>query len=177
MEKLKIEYVPITELRTYPNNAKIHTEEQIEQIKASIQEFGFNDPVAVWNGELVEGHGRLIAAQELGFEELPVIRLDGLTDEQRRAYALVHNKLTMNTGFSFELLEMELESIDMDMEVFGFDVDTSEYIDNFFDETEGDGEAKAKDTVTIIIKVKIEEQEKLENLLDENGYEFSVVQK
>lgn len=121
MEKLKIEYVPITELRTYPNNAKIHTEEQVEQIKASIQEFGFNDPVAVWNGELVEGHGRLIAAQELGFEELPVIRLDGLTDEQRRAYALVHNKLTMNTGFSFELLEMELESIDMDMEVFGFE--------------------------------------------------------
>lgn len=121
MEKLKIEYVPITELRTYPNNAKIHTEEQIEQIKASIQEFGFNDPVAVWNGELVEGHGRLIAAQELGFEELPVIRLDGLTDEQRRAYALVHNKLTMNTGFSFELLEMELETIDMDMEVFGFE--------------------------------------------------------
>lgn len=121
MEKLKIEYVPITELRTYPNNAKIHTEEQIEQIKASIQEFGFNDPVAVWNGELVEGHGRLIAAQELGFEELPVIRLDGLTDEQRRAYALVHNKLTMNTGFSYELLEMELETIDMDMKVFGFE--------------------------------------------------------
>lgn len=177
MERLQIEYVPITELRTYPNNAKIHTEEQIEQIKASIKEFGFNDPVAVWNGELVEGHGRLIAAQELGFEELPVIRLDGLTDEQRRAYALVHNKLTMNTGFSFELLDMELESIDMDMEVFGFDVDTSEYIDNFFDEDEDDGQPKARDTVTVIIKVKIEEQEKLENLLDENGYEFSVVQK
>lgn len=124
MSKLEIEYIPISEIKTYPNNAKIHTAEQIEQIKKSIQEFGFNDPIGIWHGECVEGHGRLIAALELGIEELPIIRLDNLTDEQRRAYTLVHNKLTMNTDFDFSLLEMELEAIaNIDMVDYGFELD------------------------------------------------------
>jgi hypothetical protein len=121
MRKLKVEYVPTDRLKTYANNAKIHTAEQIEQIKRSIQEFGFNDPIAVWkDNEIIEGHGRLIAALELGIEDLPIIRLDNLTDEQRKAYTLVHNKLTMNTNFDVELLDLELDSIDIDMEQFGF---------------------------------------------------------
>ena len=100
MEKLTIEYLPIGDLKAYERNAKLHPAEQIQQIKTSIQEFGFNDPVAVWNdNEIIEGHGRLIAAKELGYTEIPVIRLDSLTDEQRKAYMLVHNKLTMDTGF------------------------------------------------------------------------------
>lgn len=118
---LQIERMSLDEIKTYPNNAKIHTAEQIEQIKESIRSFGFNDPIAIWHNEIVEGHGRFIAAQELGFKEIDVIRLDELSDEQRRAYMLVHNKLTMNTGFDMELLEFELENIDMDMEQFGFD--------------------------------------------------------
>ena len=124
MSKLKVEYVPTESIKTYVNNAKIHTAEQIEQIKKSIQEFGFNDPIAVWkDNEIIEGHGRLIAALELGIEELPIIRLDNLTDEQRRAYTLVHNKLTMNTDFDFSLLEMELEAItNIDMGDFGFEL-------------------------------------------------------
>lgn len=61
---------------------------------------GFDDPIAIWkNGEIIEGHGRLIAAQQLEMKTVPIIRLDDLTDEQRRAYALIHNKLTMNSGF------------------------------------------------------------------------------
>ena len=124
MSKLKVEYVPTESIKTYVNNAKIHTAEQIEQIKKSIQEFGFNDPIAVWKeNEIIEGHGRLIAALELGIEDLPIIRLDNLTDEQRRAYTLVHNKLTMNTDFDFSLLEMELEAItNIDMGDFGFEL-------------------------------------------------------
>lgn len=118
---LKIEYLPIDEIKPYAGNAKLHPAEQIEQIKKSIQEFGFNDPIAVCNGEIVEGHGRYIAAQELGIDRLPIIRLDHLSDEQRRAYALVHNKLTMNSDFDFDLLQLELESLDLDMEDFGFD--------------------------------------------------------
>lgn len=123
MEKLKIEYLPITELKPYDNNAKIHTPEQIEQIKTSIEMFGFNDPIGIWGGanEIVEGHGRLMAAKDLGFDEVPVIRLDELTDEERRAYMLAHNQLTMNTGFDFELLEIELENLEIDMEQFGFE--------------------------------------------------------
>lgn len=122
MNELSIEYVPIEIVKTYPNNAKLHTAEQIEQIKKSIEEFGMNDPIAVWkNNEIIEGHGRLIACTELGIDKVPVIRLDELTDEQRRAYMLVHNKLTMNTDFNFDILEEELENISINMSNFGFD--------------------------------------------------------
>ena len=124
-KNLKIEYVPIGDLKAYERNAKLHPQEQIQQIKNSILEFGFNDPIAVWkDNEVIEGHGRLMAAQELGYEEIPIIRLDGLSEEQRKAYMLVHNKLTMNSGFDLELLSLELDSIiDIDMSDFGFDLD------------------------------------------------------
>ena len=122
--KLKIEYLPISEIKTYPNNAKIHTAEQINGIKRSIQDFGFNDPIAIWgNGEVIEGHGRIIAATELGMDKVPVIRLDELTDQQRKAYMLVHNKLTMDTDFNMDILQIELSSLDsMQMEDFGFTI-------------------------------------------------------
>ena len=97
MANLKIEYVTLSEIKPYSGNAKTHPREQIEQIKKSINEVGFNDPIGVWHGEIVEGHGRYMAAQELGLDTVPIIRLDSLTDEQRRAYALIHNKLTMNS--------------------------------------------------------------------------------
>ena len=128
--KLQVEYVPIGELKAYENNAKIHTEGQIEQIKRSIEEFGMNDPIGVWkNNEIIEGHGRLIACKELGISEVPIIRLDELTDGQRRAYALAHNKLTMNTDFDLDILDIEIEELgeiahEIDMSDFGFDVDS-----------------------------------------------------
>lgn len=124
--ELKIEYVPIEDIKPYAGNAKTHPAEQIEQIKKSIEQFGFNDPIAIWHDEVVEGHGRLIAATEMGIDVVPIIRLDGLTDEQRRAYALVHNKLTMNSGFNFDLLQIELENISFDMSEFDFDIDEDE---------------------------------------------------
>ena len=139
--KLKIEYIPIGELTPYSGNAKTHPAEQIEQIKRSIEEFGFNDPIAVWGSDntIVEGHGRLIAGMELGIEKVPIIRLDELTDEQRRAYTLAHNKLTMNSNFDFNLLQMELQEIsEINMEEFGFN-SVDDYIDNFFDEEQSTG--------------------------------------
>lgn len=119
--KLKIEYVDIDTIKPYKNNAKKHPREQIEQIKKSIQEFGNNDPIAVWNNEIVEGHGRYLALQELGGGAIPIIRLDELTDEQRKAYTLVHNKLTMNSDFDFNILDSEIAETDIDMSEFGFD--------------------------------------------------------
>lgn len=121
--KLKVEYLPIENIKPYENNAKIHTTEQIEQIKKSINAFGMNDPIGIWSKDniIVEGHGRLIACKELGFNEVPVIRLDELTDEQRRAYTLIHNQTTMNTGFDLEILNEELANIELDMFSFGFD--------------------------------------------------------
>ena len=124
MKKLKIEYVSIGDLKPYERNAKLHPKEQVEQIKNSIKEFGFNDPVAVWkDSEIIEGHGRLLAAQELELTEITIIRLDSLTAQQRKAYMLAHNKLTMNSDFDMNILAEEIENIlDFDMSNFGFDV-------------------------------------------------------
>lgn len=122
--QLKIEYLDKESLKPYANNAKVHTAEQVEQIKNSIREFGFNDPIAVWHdNEIVEGHGRLLAAMEMDdIKTVPVIRLDDLTDEQRRAYMLAHNKLTMNTDFDLDLLSMEVAELSggLDLTDFGF---------------------------------------------------------
>lgn len=120
---MKIEYVPISEIAPYARNAKKHPNRQIEQIAESIREFGFNDPIAIWkDGTIIEGHGRLEAAKMLNMDKIPIIRLDELTDDQRRAYGLVHNKLTMNSGFDIDLLTVELEDLpEIDMEQFGFE--------------------------------------------------------
>ena len=120
---LQVEYVSINDIFPYENNAKIHTDEQIDEIANSIKEFGMIDPIGVWkNNEIVEGHGRLLACKKLGIKEVPIIRLDELTDEQRKAYALAHNKLTMNTDFDFSILNEELASLeDIDMSLFGFE--------------------------------------------------------
>lgn len=128
MPELTVEEMPTDELTPYARNAKIHTSEQVDQIAKSIEEFGFNDPIGVWDNpdgglEIVEGHGRVLAAKKLGLGHVPVIRLDHLSDEQRRAYALAHNKLTINTGWDFAALDAELGAItSLDMEGFGFDL-------------------------------------------------------
>lgn len=125
--KLELEYMATEDLTPYENNAKIHTPEQIEQICASIRDFGMNDPIGIVGKDniIVEGHGRLLACQKLGIKEVPVIRLDHLNEEQRKAYTLAHNKLTMNTGFDMDKLNAELqELVDMDMADYGFvDID------------------------------------------------------
>ena len=118
--------IPITELTPDPNNAKDHPAWQVEQIKRSIEQFGNLDPIGVWgdNNLIVEGHGRFLALQELGYTEAECIRLDWLSDEERRAYALVHNQTTMNSGFDALLLDQALQSItEIDMSLFGFDED------------------------------------------------------
>lgn len=109
---MEIVKVKISELKEYKNNAKLHPREQIEQIKNSIKEFGFNDPIAIdQNNTIIEGHGRLYAVKELGYEEIECIRLSHLTEEQQKAYILAHNQLPLNTGFDKEKLEFELSQI------------------------------------------------------------------
>ena len=128
MEKLKIEYVDINSIKPYENNAKLHPKEQIEQIKKSIEQFGMNDPIGIWQDEIVEGHGRLIALKELKYKEVPIIRLDHLTDEERKAYILAHNKLTMNSDFDLDILNEELKGFEtIDMSEFGFNLDFDDF--------------------------------------------------
>jgi len=134
---MKITNMPIDSIIPYAHNAKEHPEWQIDQIVKSIQEFGFNDPIAVDEaGIIIEGHGRYFAAIKLGMDEIPVIILSHMTDEQKKAYILAHNKLTMNTGFDTEILNLELSSIvNINMEDFGFDVITDS-IDDIIDKPE-----------------------------------------
>lgn len=148
--ELTVEEVPTESLIPYARNAKIHTNEQIDQICESIGEFGFNDPVAVWDGpdgpEIIEGHGRVMAAKKLGLDVVPVVRLDHLSDEQRRAYGIVHNKLTMNTGWDFAKLDEEVESLaNIDMGAFGFDsmqIDWDDGVDELTEESYDEPEKK-----------------------------------
>lgn len=128
MPELEVVQVPTDDLLEYQNNAKLHPSEQIDQIASSIEEFGFNSPILAWHNddgepEIVAGHGRLMAARKLGLEELPVVFLDHMSEEQRRAYVLVDNQLTMNSGFDMSILQGELEAItDIDMARYDFDV-------------------------------------------------------
>lgn len=137
---MKIELLAIDKIKKYENNAKLHPREQIEQIKKSIQEFGNNDPIAIdENNVIIEGHGRYLALSELGYTDIEVIRLSHLTDEQKRAYILAHNKLTMNSGFDMDILELELEDItNIDMEDFGFDFEEIEVMGEDIEEVEQD---------------------------------------
>lgn len=126
---LKIEYLKINDLKPYEKNARKHQQADVETIKNSIIEFGMCDPIGIWgkNNTIVEGHGRLIALKQLGYEEVPVIRLDHLTDEQRRAYGLAHNKTAEMSDWDFDLLGEELDDIfDIDMSEFGFDTEKVE---------------------------------------------------
>lgn len=117
---LQIIEMKVADLVPYAMNAKQHPAEQVAQIAASIEEFGMNDPVAVWHDAdgvpiIVEGHGRVLALQKLKRKTCPVICLDDLSDAQRRAYTLVHNQLTLNSGFDIDMLNSELAQIKTDL--------------------------------------------------------------
>lgn len=129
---MQIEKMRIEDVKPYENNAKLHPQEQIEQIKQSILEFGNNDPIAIdKNNVIIEGHGRYLALQQLGYKEIEVIKLGHLTEEQRKAYTLIHNKLTMNSGFDLDILEQELAQIeDIDMSFYDFEMDPDEIPDD-----------------------------------------------
>lgn len=126
MKDLEITYLPLSDIKPYRNNAKKHPAAQIQQIAESIQQFGMDDPIAIAgnDNEIVEGHGRYLACKQLKIDTVPTIRLDHLTEEQRKAYNLVHNKLTMNSDFDLKILAKELDDIfNIDMDVFGFETE------------------------------------------------------
>ncbi len=125
MDNLKIEYLAPGQLTPYVNNARTHSPEQIDQIAASIKEFGFINPILVdERGVIVAGHGRLAAAHKLGMSQVPVIYLKHLTEIQRRGLIIADNRIAMNAGWDEELLKIELEALqieDFDLDLLGFD--------------------------------------------------------
>ena len=128
---MEIIQIDINDIKEYGKNAKMHPRYQIEQIMKSIEEFGNNDPIAIdENNVIIEGHGRYKALKELGYEQVDCIRLSHLSEEQKKAYILVHNKLTMNSDFDIDMLSEELNDIqDIDMTDFGFDIETFDITD------------------------------------------------
>ncbi len=123
----KLERWPIERLVPYEKNARTHSAEQVAQIAASIQEFGFTNPILVASDDgILAGHGRLAAAKDLGLAEVPVVVLDHLTPTQRRAYVLADNKLALNAGWDVDMLAAEieeLEAVEFDLALLGWSPD------------------------------------------------------
>ena len=123
----RIQMWPIKKLEPYKKNSRVHSENQVKQIAASITEFGFNNPILIdsRNG-VIAGHGRLLAAQELGLKNVPIIVLDHLSDIQKRAYIIADNKLSDNAGWDEDLLReelLDLKDLEFDMGLIGFSDD------------------------------------------------------
>ena len=127
MNELVIVYLSPDDLTPYENNTRKHTPTDIEGIKKSILSDGFNDPIGIWGKDnlIVEGHGRQIAAKELHLEKVPCIRLDHLTEQQRKEYAIRHNRSAELSAWDFETLAEELADLDIagvDMSDLNFDM-------------------------------------------------------
>lgn len=141
MERRKLEYIKVEELKAYARNARTHSEEQIEQVIQSIQEFGFTNPVLIdEENELIAGHGRTEAAKRMGMTDVPAIRLIGLRDEQKRALRIADNQIALNAGWDEEILSAELEALslaDFDMDLLGFSL---EELDNYLTRDVGQSE-------------------------------------
>ena len=126
MDEIKLVYLPVDQLKPYDRNARKHSAHDIEAIKESIrQSGGFNDPIGIWGKKnlIVEGHGRLIAAKELGMKEVPCIRLDYMTEEQRQKYALLHNQTALLSEWDYDILKLELNELDFDDFDFEFGIE------------------------------------------------------
>jgi len=115
-----IEHIATGDLIPYARNSRTHSTEQVAQIAASMREFGFTNPVLIdANNTLIAGHGRVMAAQQLGLAAVPCIRLGHLSDAQRRAYVIADNKLAEQAGWDMATLAREVE----DLSAEGFDID------------------------------------------------------
>lgn len=150
--KLKVERMKTRDLVPYAGNAKEHPDWQVEQIAESIKQFGMCDPIGIWHDAdnrpvIVEGHGRVLALKRLGIDECPVIALDHLDDDARRAYVHVHNQTTMTSGFDMDALAVDMESLpEFDWAAFGFDSDANWFEDrerNDISREEGNDEYNA----------------------------------
>jgi ParB-like chromosome segregation protein Spo0J len=125
MNTQKLEQVPIDKLVPYARNARTHSKEQIAQLRASLREFGFVSPAVIdADYNILVGHGRITAAREEGYETVPCVFAENLTEAQKRAYILADNQLALNAGWDEEMLSVELSDLQdqsFDLSLLGFD--------------------------------------------------------
>ena len=126
----EIRQVALSDIRPYERNAKIHGQEQLDKLKESIKEFGFVNPCLIDRDyNLIAGHGRVMAAEQLGMDSVPCVFIEGLTDEQRRAYILADNKLAELAEWDTAMLASELaelEQVGFDISLTGFELGETE---------------------------------------------------
>lgn len=126
-EKLEIVYKPLNMMIVYAKNARTHSPEQVEKIVASIERYGWTNPILLdEGGEVIAGHGRILAAEKIGYDPVPTITLSGLSDAEKKAYRIADNKLPLSAGWDLELLATELNDLladEFDLSLTGFDSD------------------------------------------------------
>ncbi len=172
MPTLQINYKSTENLIPYANNSRTHSDDQINQVASSIKEFGFTNPVLIdEQGGIIAGHGRVMAAKKLGLAEVPTITLEGLTKAQVKAYVIADNQLALNSGWDFDILNLEVESLTE----MGFDVSLlglSNLMPDKLDEKENNSlsDVKDEDQFLLVIECKNETDQNIiyEELLARN---------
>jgi hypothetical protein len=170
--------VPIGELSPYEKNARTHTDEQVSQIVASIEEFGFTAPILIDGDKgVLAGHGRLMAAKFLGMAEVPCVILSHLTQAQRRAYILADNKLALNAGWDLDMLAAEVAALkleDFDVSLLGFSqheldqmMQGADWESDFDDPTVKDGAHTEGIEAKIVIRCGSIDREEVMNVVRE----------
>lgn len=134
---MKIEFIDINKIIPYEDNPRVHSDIQIEQISKSIKEFGFTVPILIdENKNVIAGHGRLDASKSLQLKEVPTITISNLTDQQKKAYIIADNQLTLNSNWNEDLLKSQLSFLtenNFDLNLLGFE---DAQLDNYFKEIE-----------------------------------------
>ena len=144
MDKLNITYLALKDIKPYAKNARVHDSKHVQQIASSINTFNFTNPILVdENNEILAGHGRWLAAQNLGLETVPCIVISYLTQSQKRAYRIADNKLTINGSWDENLLGLELKDLseldlDFSLDVTGFSLPEIDFKIQNLDEGETD---------------------------------------
>jgi DNA modification methylase len=137
----QVEWLETKNLIPYAKNSRTHSDTQVAQIAGSIKEFGFNNPVLIdEDNGIIAGHGRVLAAQKLGLQAVPCIRLAHLSDTQRKAYVIADNRLALNAGWDDSMLMLELQELkaeDFNLDLLGFEAEELNALLNPIKETEG----------------------------------------
>jgi len=137
---MKIQEVAVNKLIPYAKNSRTHSPEQVGQIAASIKEFGFRNPILVDGVGIIAGHGRLMAAQKLGLDQVPTIDCSDMTESQKKAYIIADNKLALNAGWDNAMLTIELQDLEdegFDLTLTGFDDKELDALLNVIEGTDG----------------------------------------
>ena len=175
---MKIEQVKIDDLIPYANNARVHSPEQVTQIASSIKEFGFNVPVLIDKSMgIIAGHGRVEAAKKLKMTEVPCLRLEHLTETQKKAYILADNRIALNSTWDEELLGLEMMALqDEGFELKDFGFSESDIKKLFNDEIQEGTEEKVNSVFEIVVECINElEQEKMFKEFTERGLKCRVL--